>query len=193
MTSKEWAEKVQVSDLYGSMWADVIADLAAAEERADGMERAGAEQARRADDNAAKLEDAEETILGLREKDRDRDISYTIMGEREEKALKAYEDAAQELHETQGKLANARLDAGRLRDALDKYGDHLGTCRTLHPEHHPLCDCGYDVTLAALAAPAEGLWEKLKPYLRHKEGCEALGVHTDDCTCGLEALLGGEK
>ena len=62
MTSKQWAEKVQVSDLYGSMWADVIADLAAAEERADGMERAGAEQARRADDNAAKLEECQKEL-----------------------------------------------------------------------------------------------------------------------------------
>jgi len=39
----------------------------------------------------------------------------------------------------------------------------------------------------ALAAKLEAL----RPYLRHKEGCEALGVHTDDCTCGLEALLRG--
>jgi len=47
--------------------------------------------------------------------------------------------------------------------------------------------------IADLALPADGLWEKLKPYLRHKEGCEALGVHIDDCTCGLEALMGGGK
>ena len=47
--------------------------------------------------------------------------------------------------------------------------------------------------IADLALSADGLWEKLKPYLRHKEGCEILGVHTDDCTCGLEALMGGEK
>ena len=102
MNSKEWAEKVQVSDLYGSMWADVIADLAAAEERA----------------------------------------------ERAEKARKEIEDCF-----LQGKVP-------------------LGVSM-------PQID--------ALAAKLEAL----RPYLRHKEGCEALGVYTDDCTCGLDALLRG--
>jgi len=37
-----------------------------------------------------------------------------------------------------------------LREAFEKYADHLGTCRTNHSEHHPLCDCGYAETVAAL-------------------------------------------
>jgi len=255
MTAKEWERRLKASRwdaISTGQVRKIIADLAAAEERAERAEKArkeiedcflqgkvplgismpqidalaaklaeetrtldncreGHEAATEAisqlneevDEIKAKLEDAEETIIGLREKDRDRDISYTIMGEREEKALKAYEDAAQELHETQGKLEAARLDVGRLREALVdaagavKWGAIQAGERRVSPDGIEMFRSTLariqTVLDAALATPADGLWEKLKPYLRHKEGCEALGVHTDDCTCGLEALMGGEK
>lgn len=54
---------------------------------------------------------------------------------------------------------------------------------------------------ASLSTPGDGLWEKVKPYLRHTMNCakkrfdEELGYWWEDgtepCTCGLDAILRG--
>ena len=52
-------------------------------------------------------------------------------------------------------LASSEAREAELVKALEKYGDHLGMCRTQHPEHHPVCDCGYDEMRASLETPNE--------------------------------------
>lgn len=131
------------------------------------------------------------------ERENYRAVWLEAAGQRDALAAKL-EECKRDLREERGNLSlaedavtSARLDAGRLREALGyarpfvRFDD--GGEERFNQDVARRVD-------AALATPGDGLWEALRPYLRHKKDCHGEQL-TDgtvrNCTCGLDALLRG--